>query len=149
MTSKWTKSTGERLTSVENSPERRPTYMRFIKQPRHVSLYALKRDRPFISMHKPLIHKKMSSTQKHNFKLFLPIPRTDYLKLSFNQNPGNTELQCPMTTQRQNFITSPNISRIDHLKRNCSKKAENFELQCPQHKGIISCCPFPNQELTT
>ena len=94
--------------------------MRFIKQPRHVSLYALKRDRPFISMHKPLIHKKMSSTQKHNFKLFLPIPRTDYLKLSFNQNSGNTELQCPTTTQRQNFITSPTISRIDRLKRNCS-----------------------------
>ena len=45
--------------------------MRFVKQPRHVSLYALKRDRLFISMHKPLIYKKISSTQKHNFMLFL------------------------------------------------------------------------------
>ena len=78
------KPTGERLTVVENSRERRPKCMRFVKQPRHVSLYALKRDRPFISMHKPLIYKKISSTQKHNFMLFLPIPRTDYLKLIFS-----------------------------------------------------------------
>ena len=58
--------------------------MRLIKQPRNVSLHALKPDRPFISMYKPLIHKKISSTQKHNLMLFLPIPRTDYLKLSLS-----------------------------------------------------------------
>ena len=92
--------------------------MRFVKQPRHVSLYALKRDRPFISMHKPLIYKKISSTQKHNFMLFLPIPRTDYLKLSF-KNCGISELQCPRH-KGKNFVSSLPIPRIDYLERRFS-----------------------------
>ena len=80
--------------------------MRFIKQPRHVSLYVLERDRPFISMHKPLIYKKMSSTQKHNFMLFFPIPRTDYRKPSFSQNSVISELQCPRHKGKVSYCPS-------------------------------------------
>lgn len=80
--------------------------MRFVKQPRHVSLYALKRDRPFISMHKPLIYKKISSTQKHNFMLFLPIPRTDYQSLVLVKIAGSLSYNVHDTKAKVSYRPS-------------------------------------------